>query len=203
MSTRSTFGTALTSTIALKVAMAVSGLGMVGFVLFHMLGNLQVFRGQEAFNDYAEFMQGLGGMLWIARAGLLGFLVLHVASAITLAKRNMAARPVAYDGLRHQKTSLHARFMLGSGIVILLYVLFHLAHFTAGVVHPEGFALRDAMGRPDVYTNLVLSFQNPLISGLYILANAAAVGPAIGAVVLVGNLSMPLAVLLGAIGRVN
>ena len=215
------------STIGLKIVMAGTGLLLVGFVVFHMLGNLQVFAGREAFNDYAEFMQSLGGLLWVARLSLLGLLVAHVGSAILLVRRNMAARPKAYARSRHQRSSPWGRTMMLTGVVVLAYIAYHLAHFTLGVAHPEHFGGLDEAGRHDVYTNFVLSFQNPVIVGTYVFANIAVaahlahattsvfrtlgfsvgrikdpiakVGPALGAVVAIGNLAMPLACLFGAL----
>jgi succinate dehydrogenase / fumarate reductase cytochrome b subunit len=211
--------------------MALTGAGMVGFVLAHMVGNLQIFSGQDVYNDYAVFMQGLGGLLWVMRLGLLVMLGLHVWSAVTLAQRNRAARPTAYASVKNKRTTLHAQYMLYTGVAIALYIAYHLAHFTLGVVHTEHFAAVDALGRHDVYNNFVMSFQNPIITILYCAANIAVashlahavsstfrtlgishgrfkaplakVGPAIGVVVGVGNLSMPLACLLGVITPVT
>ena len=197
------------STIGLKVIMAASGAGLVLFVLQHMVGNLQVFAGPGVYNDYAAFMQGLGAIKWVA-----------------LSRRNRAARPQAYSGgLATKATSVHARWMLGSGLVVLTYLAYHIAHFTLGVVHSEHFGAIDSLGRHDVYDNFVLSFQNPVITTLYCVANVALashlahavtstfrtlgisqarlksplakVGPAIGVTVAAGNLAMPLACLLG------
>ncbi len=213
-----------TSTIGLKVAMAVSGVLMVGFVLQHMLGNFQVYSGQQAFNEYAAFMQSLGGLKWAARFGLLGVLAVHIASAVILARRNAAARPQPYANLRTQKTTSYAKTMLLSGWVIAAYIAYHLAHFTVEVVDYQD--LTDS-GLRDVYTNFVRSFSNPRIAVTYIVANVALafhlshavssifrtlglaqgrfraplakVGPAIGLVLGLGNVSMPLACLLGII----
>lgn len=216
------------TTIGLKVIMAASGAGLVLFVLQHMVGNLQVFAGPDVFNDYAAFMQSLGGVKWGARILLLAALVLHVASAAALSRRNAAARERAYaGGLATRVTSVHARYMLGSGVVVLAYLAYHIAHFTLGVVHPEHFGAIDSQGRHDVYDNFVLSFQNPVITTLYCVANLALashlshavtstfrtlglsqgrtkaalsrVGPAIGITVAIGNLAMPLAALLGVL----
>ena len=126
---------ALTSTISLKIVMAVTGLLLAGFVLVHMAGNLQVFAGREAINDYAEFMQGLGGLLWVARLGLLTFLLLHVTAAVVLVRRNLQARPERYAGLKQRRTSVAAMYMAELGIVLLLFIIYHLAHFTLGWVH--------------------------------------------------------------------
>ncbi len=221
----------LTSTIGLKVLMALTGAILVLFVVQHMFANLQIFAGQDAFNDYAAFMQGLGNLLWVARLGLLAALGLHIYSAVTLSQRNQAARPQAYAALKTKRTTLHAQYMLYTGIVIALYLAYHLAHFTLGVAHSQHFGAVDALGRHDVYNNFVLSFQNPVITILYCAANIAVashlahsvssmfrtlgistgrfkaplakVGPAIGVLVGAGNLTMPLACLLGIVKPVT
>ena len=168
---------ALTSTISLKIVMAVTGLLGAGFVLFHMAGNLQVFLGREAYNDYAEFMQGLGPAKWAARLGLLTILGLHVGSAVMLVQRNAAARPEAYMGLKQQRTSLAAMYMAELGIVLLLFIAYHLAHFTLGFIHAGyGYELveaTDAGTRRDLYTHFINSFQEPSIAILYVVANIA------------------------------
>ena len=96
MSAPPSLRSAWSSTIALKVAMAVSGLGMVGFVLVHLLGNLQVFLGPDALNTYAAKLKGLGPLLWVMRIGLIVVFVVHVALALRLAAENKAARPERY-----------------------------------------------------------------------------------------------------------
>ncbi len=214
-----------TSTIGLKVVMAVSGLLMVGFVLQHLLGNLQVFSGQQAFNEYAAFMQGLGGIKWAARLGLIAVLVVHVLAAVELDRRNKAARPQRYAELRSQRTKPYAKMMLLTGWVVLAYLAYHIAHFTLEVVDYQ--PATDAAGLRDIYTNFVRSFSDPRIVTTYVVANVAlafhlahavsstfrtlglargrfraplaAVGPAIGLVVGLGNVSMPVACLLGII----
>lgn len=216
-----------TTTVGLKVLMAVSGLVLAVFVLFHMAGNLQIFLGREAYNDYAAFMQNLGGLLWLARLILLGMLAAHVISAMKLAGRNRAARPVRYDSWRARATTPHARLMLLTGIVVLLYIVYHVLHFTAEVVHHDLVDLTDPTGRRDVYNAFVSSFQNPAITTVYVLANIAlashlahamssifrtlglavgkwrkplmSVGPIYGAVVGIGNVLMPLACLFGIV----
>lgn len=216
-----------TSTIGLKWIMGLTGAGLAGFVAFHMLSHLQVLSGADQYNAYAEFMYGLGGLLWVARAGLLGILVLHIWAAATLNKRNREARPSRYSKLRHQVTSPYALIMMISGVVVLVFIVYHLMHFTFGAVHTQYFDAEDALGRRDVYTNFVKSFQNPLIVGAYVVGNAllgahlahamssmfrtlgASVGryrpifdkfgPVFAVVVVIGYISMPLAVLLGIV----
>lgn len=168
---------ALTSTISLKIVMAVTGVAMAGFVFFHMLGNLQVFLGREAYNDYAEFMQSLGPALWVARLGLLTVLGLHVTTAVLLVQRNLRARPEGYAKLESQRTSFAAKYMAELGIVLLLFIVYHILHFTAGIVHADlGASLietTDAGTRRDLFTHFINSFQQPAIAISYIIANLA------------------------------
>ncbi len=173
---------ALTSTISLKIVMALTGLLGAGFVLFHMAGNLQVFLGRDAFNDYAEFMQGLGALKWAARLGLLTILGLHVASSVALVQRNQKARPERYMGLRQRRTSVAALYMAELGIVLLLFIIYHILHFTIGWVHADidginYFALeqttKEGVVRHDVYSHFIASFQQPAIVITYVVANVA------------------------------
>jgi succinate dehydrogenase / fumarate reductase cytochrome b subunit len=172
---------AMTSTLSLKIAMAVTGMLGAGFVLFHMAGNLQVFLGRDAYNAYAEFMQGLGALKWLARGGLLTILVVHVATSVMLVQRNQAARQERYAGLKQRETSLAALYMAELGFVLLLFIIYHIAHFTLGVVHSDFggidyFALEqttDAGVRRDLYTHFIHSFRQPAIAIIYIVASIA------------------------------
>lgn len=163
----------LRSTIGLKLLMAVSGLALVGFAVVHMLGHLQVFAGRDAYNTYAAMLQGLGAIKWVARLGLLAAVGLHIACGVTLAQRNREARPVAYAQRRMQRSTSYGRAMLLTGITFVAFLLYHLAHFTLGWVHPAYFSAVDALGRPDVYGNFVRSFGNPIIVAVYTVAVVA------------------------------
>lgn len=215
-----------TSTIGLKLLMAVTGLGMVGFVLIHMAGHLQMFQGKDAYNSYAAFMQGLGGIKWLARFGLLAVIAVHIACAVKLTARNVAARPNRYAALRAQCSTPWGRSMILSGWVVVAFLAFHLAHFTGEVVLYDP-SLHDALGRRDVYTNFVHSFENPLVTITYLLAVVAVslhlshavssmfrtiglaegrfkapfekVGPAVAVVTGLGFAIVPLACLLGLV----
>lgn len=215
----------LASTIGLKVLMAVSGAVLVGFALGHMVGHLKVYAGREEYNAYAAFLQGLGELKWVIRIALLVALVLHIRSGLALSARNKAARPQAYAVKRAQRSTPYGRAMLLTGILFVAFILYHLAHFTLGWVHPQYFAVKDALGRPDVYGNFVRSFENPIITGTYLIATAAVslhiahaassmlrtlgisagaarrfcerIGPALGVILFVGFASVPLACLLG------
>jgi succinate dehydrogenase / fumarate reductase, cytochrome b subunit len=173
---------AMTSSISLKVVMMVTGLLGAGFVLFHMLGNLQVFIGRDEYNTYAEFMQGMSPAIkWLARGGLLGILVLHVATSIVLVRRNMRARPERYAELKQRRTSPWALYMAELGVVLLLFIIYHIAHFTSGVVsvnfdgvnYYELQQMTEAGPRRDLYAHFIRSFQNPGIAIAYIIANVA------------------------------
>lgn len=140
------------STVALKILMAVSGLIMVGFLLLHMYGNLKVFAGQEAFDNYSHHLRTLGepylpygGALWIIRVVLLAAIVSHVYSAATLWKRNK--RAAGYVGRKRYHSSRGAKGLQRSyasftmrwgGVTVLLFIIYHLLHLTANVVHPGG-----------------------------------------------------------------
>lgn len=157
------------SSIGKKALMALSGLILLGFVIGHLLGNLLVFAGPEALNGYAHKLRQLGPWLWVARGGLLVTLIVHVWSAIALAKENRAARPVGYRAYRALETTWTARTMGWSGALLLVYLIYHLLQFTFRVTNPELSGATDASGSHDVYRMVVLSFQRPLISLVYVL----------------------------------
>ena len=159
------------STIGLKVVMALTGVGLIGFVLIHMLGHLQVFAGRDAYNAYAKFLQGLGELKWLARAGLLGILVAHVMSAVKLNARNQAARPQAYAVKTNKATTPYALSMVYTGFTILAFIGYHLAHFTLNVTGTKivDYGPADDPTR-DVFTAYVTDFQNPLIFAIYAIA---------------------------------
>jgi succinate dehydrogenase / fumarate reductase cytochrome b subunit len=126
----------LDSSVGAKVTVALTGLGLVTFTIFHMIGNLKVFEGPAAINNYAYFLKhDLGLLIWLARAGLLGLFVLHLALAIRLALRSAAARPVPYAHPGRVQSTVTSRTMIWSGVVVGLFILFHLAHFTFAWVH--------------------------------------------------------------------
>jgi succinate dehydrogenase / fumarate reductase cytochrome b subunit len=162
----------LKSTIGLKIIMALTGLALAGFLVGHMTGHLQVLSGDPGpYNKYAHFLQSLGLALWAVRLGLLGLFVVHIYSALELKKRNDAARPHPYAHLENQRTTIYGKMMLVSGIILAVYLVYHLMHFTLGWVHPQYFNAVDSQGRHDVYKNFVESFRNPLITIIYVAAS--------------------------------
>ena len=150
--------------------MAITGLVLLGFVVAHMLGNLQIFLGAEWLNSYAEHLQSLPLLLWPARAFLLAALILHMATAIQLAFENKQARPIPYSYQNTVEASLASRNMVLSGLIIFLFLIYHLLHFTLGVTNPESANLVDSKGRHDVYSMVVSSYQNIFISSVYLIA---------------------------------
>ena len=159
------------SSLGKKAAMAVTGLVLFGFVVGHMAGNLKAFQGAEKINHYAEWLREVGepllpheGFLWIFRLVLLGAVGIHILAATQLTLQNRRARPVRYRMRKGVQLDYASRTMRWSGVLVGLYVLYHLMHFTWGNAHRDFIA-------GDVYHNLVVGFQSPLVSGVYIVAN--------------------------------
>lgn len=154
------------SLVGQKVLMAVSGIVLLLFVIGHLFGNLKVFQGPEHFNAYAEGLRavgapffGRGQLLWIARLGLLATVTVHVWSALLVTRASWSARPADYRALRLAHTTVAARTMRWGGVLLGVYVVYHLLDLTFGRVNP-GFIPGDAYG------NLVLSFQRwPVVAG--------------------------------------
>ncbi|MEM7034032.1 MAG: succinate dehydrogenase cytochrome b subunit [Chloroflexota bacterium] len=148
------------STIGKKVIMAVTGLMLIGFVFFHMYGNLKVFSGPEVFNAYAEGLRTVGypifgklHLLTIARIGLLGAFGLHIWSAIELSRQRQISRPIGYADRKNLKSNYAALTIRWGGTVIALFVIYHLLHLTFGVVHPD-------FDGHNAYHNVVVGFQS-------------------------------------------
>jgi succinate dehydrogenase / fumarate reductase, cytochrome b subunit len=173
------------SSVGAKITVAFTGLGLVAFTIFHLIGNLKVFSGPDSVNAYAHFLKhDLGLLLWLARAGLLAIFVLHLVLAIRLTLRSRAARPVGYAYPGSVQATATSRTMIWSGAVVGLFVVFHLAHFTFAWVHgtevqnprtgqwewTNYLDLRDAKDRHDVYSMMVAGFTTPWLCVLYIVA---------------------------------
>lgn len=156
------------SSIGRKYIMAVTGLLLFGFVTVHLLGNLQIFLGPDHINAYAALLQGNKLVLWSFRFGLGAIVLIHVTTAISLALENRAARPVAYLNSTPPYSSFASRTMVFGGLFLFCFIIFHLLHFTLGVVHPSVMHYTDPQGRHDVYRMMVESFQNPIISLIYV-----------------------------------
>lgn len=212
------------TTIGKKAIMAVTGLVLFGFVIGHMLGNLQVFLGPEQLNAYAEKLRNLGPALWAVRLLLLFALVLHLTTMFSLWGKTLAARGEAYRVRRYTATSYAALSMWLTGPLILLFVIYHIAHFTYPGIAMGGY---EHLGHTQVYANVINGFSVPWVAAVYVAAQLALglhlyhgawslfqslgiAGPRVderrktisrwvAAAVVVGNISIPVAVQLGAI----
>lgn len=161
------------SSIGKKWIVALTGLVLVGFLVAHMVGNLLLYQGREALNDYAYFLHHFlhGWGIWLARAVLLGSFVLHIATTIALVRQNRAARSSRYEHDATVQASRSSRIMIVSGLTVLGFVVFHIFHFTIRV-DPDLAAMKVAgePGKHDVYGMVIAGFQNPLVVLFYIVA---------------------------------
>jgi succinate dehydrogenase / fumarate reductase cytochrome b subunit len=216
------------SAVGKKWAMALSGIALLGYVLAHMIGNLKVFLGADHINDYAEWLRDLGEpvfprtwVLWALRVGLLAAFVIHIVAAYQLTRINMHARGQRSQSKRdYAAANFASRTMRWTGVIILLFLIFHLLDLTWGEVNPDFVE-----GNP--YNNLFATFERVPVAIAYIVAMLAlglhvfhgawsmvqslgwnnpryniwrryfAVGFA--AVITVGNISMPLLITTGAV----
>ena len=217
----------LKSSIGKKLVAAVTGVLLIGFLLAHVAGNLQVFAGPEKLNEYGVALRKLGPALWAARIGLIVLAVVHVVVTLGIARENRAARGSAYAVVKPVQSKATTRSMLLTGLMLLLFVVYHLAHFTWHNVHAEFAGRLDGAGRPDIYSMLVGSFREPTIAWPYVVAMlllglhlahgtssffqtmgwrhprreklVAAIGPLVGAVIAAAYISIPLAVQAGVL----
>jgi succinate dehydrogenase / fumarate reductase cytochrome b subunit len=224
------YGTA----VGKKYVMAITGVLMIGFVVAHMVGNLKMYLGEEDLNHYAEFLNRLlypiapeGAVLWILRGGLVTAVLLHIHAAYSLTQLNRHARPVKYQSARdYQVASFASRTMRWTGIIVLLFIIWHLLDLTLGVTNTIGSS--DEFVKEEVYANVVRSFERVPVAVFYILANIAlgvhlfhgtwslfqsmgwnnprfnqwrrAIAIGVATIVVVGNVSFPVAVLAGIVG---
>ncbi|MFZ4515887.1 MAG: succinate dehydrogenase cytochrome b subunit [Acidimicrobiia bacterium] len=218
------------SAVGKKWVMAVTGLMLLGFVFGHMLGNLKIFLGEQTLNHYAEWLRSIGEpvfprtvLLWIIRFALIGAFAGHIISAYQLTRMNHRARPVKYQSPREYIAANYAsRTMRWTGIIVGLFLLWHLADLTWGLKWVNGEWVRG-----EAYQNVVWSLDRWPVAMIYIVANIALAmhishgawsmfqslgwnnprwNPArrwfaygFAAVILVGNLSIPIAILSGAV----
>jgi len=217
------------SSVGKKWIMAVTGLMLMGFVVFHLIGNLKLFLSKEEINLYGEALRDMPGhllprtmLLWFLRVGLIAAFVLHLSSAYGLTRTNMKARPEKYASKRdYIAANFASRTMRWTGIIVLLFIVFHLMDLTWGTANAQWV-------RGDPYNNLVYSLQRPVVAIAYAVANIALAfhlyhgawsmfqsmgvnNPRINkmrrtfatgfaGLILIGNLSFPLLVQTGAVG---
>lgn len=157
------------TTIGKKVVMAVSGLTVIGWLLAHMLGNVTIFAGPEAVNKYAGLLRNNPPILWGQRIVVLLALGSHIHAAFSLWARNNEARPKGYFVRKDLATNYAALTMRYGGLVIVAFLFYHLLHLTLGHTSHLDYEFDPE----DVYNNVVLGFQNPLVAGAYIVAQMA------------------------------
>jgi succinate dehydrogenase / fumarate reductase, cytochrome b subunit len=215
------------SSIGAKVIMALTGVALWIFLVAHLAGNALVMTGTpDAINAYGVDLRAFlhGSFVWVARAGLLASFVLHVWSGLRLASLNRKARPKGYGKKRSVRTNIAALTMATSGILIFVFLIVHLLHFTFGAILPSSFALTDAQGRHDIFKMVWTSFKMPSVVAFYVVSQVLVlghlyhgavsvwqslglhhkvwsfglrvVGQTIVALIIAGNLAIPLAILL-------
>ena len=167
------FGTLYRSAIGKKAVMAVTGVILFGWIFLHMVGNLKLYLGPEHMNEYAHWLRAFGtpampetGLLWVSRLVLLLAVVLHIHAAFALTMMNREARPVGYRDREYAVASYASRTMRWGGVIILLFVIYHLLHLTTGQVHPS-------FVQDDPYHNVVAGFRVWWVAAVYIVANLA------------------------------
>ena len=223
------------SSIGKKILVALTGLVLLGFVLGHMIGNLLVFVGKDAINEYGHLLQTAlhGGGVWIARFGLLAAVVIHIVATIQLTKANRAARKDAYAKHKAQVSGTASRTMIWSGLTILAFIVYHLLHFTVRVWHGfgddkykvtlhgetahnvyqmviDGFSWAPASIFYIISMLLLSSHLSHGFSSLFQTLGVATdkteplfkkLGYAFAGLILVGNCSIPIAILVFGYGR--
>ena len=153
------------TTVGKKAIMAVTGFILFGFIVGHLLGNLQIFLPPEKINHYSATLKSLPALLWGARITLLIAVTLHIWSSFQLWLLQRQARPVGYVKKANVNSTYASRTMIWSGPIILAFLIFHLLHFTFGTVHPGG-----PFSEHNVYNNVVTGFQVWPVSVFYIIA---------------------------------
>ncbi|MHB8872925.1 MAG: succinate dehydrogenase cytochrome b subunit [Myxococcaceae bacterium] len=153
------------STVGRKVVMAGTGVILFGFVTVHMVGNIQAYLGAASLNGYAQFLHTMlhGGGIWIFRSVLVAAVVAHIWSAASLSLASQAARPIGYRKLSYRASTFASRTMRWSGVLLAVFIVYHLLHLTLGSAHP-------AFDPANPYQNFVRGFQVPAASAFYLVA---------------------------------
>jgi succinate dehydrogenase / fumarate reductase cytochrome b subunit len=154
------------SSVGKKVIMAITGIVGILYVFFHMAGNLQVFEGPEKINAYGAALHYSPMLLWTARTVLILAVVFHIVAAFQLARMSQKSRPQNYAKWTAISSNFATRTMRWTGPLLLLFIIYHVLHFTTGTLHTDYI-------EGEVYHNVVVAFTNPLISAIYIVAMLA------------------------------
>lgn len=208
--------------------MAITGQLMVLFVVVHLLGNSSIFVGADGINAYAKHLHDLGPLVWVFRLGMLSLISIHAIFGIQLTLENNAATPQAYAVKNQSKATLSSNNMIWTGLLICLFLVYHLLQFTVRVT-PDIVQGVDALGRFDVFTMVITSFKNGGIAAIYVgamivlflhlnhgiqsffqtmgwstdksLPVISALGKAVAVVFLIGYSSIPVFILTGILSK--
>src|SRR5581483_857210 len=154
------------STVGKKIVMAVTGLIMIGFVIGHLAGNLLVFAGRGRINAYSAFLHSTGEVLWGVRLVLLVSVILHITAAVQLTAIDRAARPIGYAKHQYEAATWASRTIRWGGVLLLVFIVYHLLHMTVGTVHPS-------FTPGDVYHNLITGLSVWYVAAFYLIAMLA------------------------------
>jgi succinate dehydrogenase / fumarate reductase cytochrome b subunit len=161
------------SSLGKKYIMAGTGAAMFLFVIGHLVGNLQIFLPPEHINTYGHFLQSNLEIIWPARIAMLTCIVLHIWSATRLTRENRAARPASYAAWEPTAASYASRTMLMSGLIVLVFIIYHLLHYTVlvqsiNLTGKDFSTLTDSEGHHDIYRMIVIGFSQPIVAIFYI-----------------------------------
>lgn len=179
------------SSIGKKLIVAVTGIILVGFLIAHVSGNMLIFAGREAMNDYAYFLHHFlhGAGIWLFRAVLLAAFVFHIVATVALTRQNRAAKTERYEREATNVASGSSRIMIWSGLTVLFFVVFHIFHFTVRV-NPELADMKMPSGEHDVWGMVIVGFRTPWVILLY----------AVGVTLLCSHLSHGIASIFQTLG---
>lgn len=216
--------------IAKKIAMAITGMVMLLYLMVHLLGNLMIFKGPSWINAYALTLRETGLLLWSLRVLMLASFLIHVTFAIQLTVKNSKARPIPYRSKKNLGSTLASRNMIWTGLIVALYIPYHIFNFTIPLINPEFSAERniDPSGRPDVFKMVIMNFTRTTTIVIYTTALIAITlhlfhgiqslfqtlglnsektlpriikaGTIISVIIMIGFLSIPVAILTGLLG---
>jgi succinate dehydrogenase / fumarate reductase cytochrome b subunit len=160
----------LKSTVGRKIVMAVTGLMMLLFVMAHLLGNVSIFEGPDGINSYARRLHELGLLIWTYRPVMIIMVLLHVFFGIQLTLENRRAKPGSYAVRRNLSATFASKNMVWTGLILGVFVIYHLLQFTFQVTDPavSAYMNLDAAGRPDVFRMVVMTFRRSVIAFIYI-----------------------------------
>jgi succinate dehydrogenase / fumarate reductase cytochrome b subunit len=219
------------STIGKKFVMALTGIVLFGYVVLHLWGNLKIYDSPKTINDWGAFLRVFGDpvfgrseVLWAIRVFLSVCLVLHIVAAVQLTRRDWASRPVGYQTRKSQESTYASRTMRWTGVLILLFIIYHVLDLTTGTLHPSNYA---PFHEGQIYSNVVGDFRNWFIALIYVAAVSMlglhlfhgigsffhtmglnnsrsnrlwrGVATAIAVLLTIGNIAIPVSVLTGII----